>query len=196
MHFGASEWAKAFKQMFADKRFLIDFMYGAVDGTAVRVVFGLRHLSNPKISPHGVGALLQKLFAHKDRKGFSPVLAVDETTLVVVLAHIARYRNTTDPAKDMFNPYDSSVGDVGNELAATVVEWVRYTSCRLMLDGLQRDLDTVDSSALRTKVMHWNKDTSKLHGIPFQYNIENPKVWNSKDKMAKSASVIFQVWRC
>lgn len=188
--FGASGWAQAFKNMMASKQFALDFMYGAADGNCARVVFALRHHRNPEISPHGVGTMIQQLFPHVHGKGFAPVLTLDEATLVVVIGHIARYRNSTEPHNDAFNASNPVSGDVGNCLASTVVEWVRFTSCRPMLDGLQHDLT---NSALREHVRSWNMGVCKFHQIPFQYDMEDPVFWNSRDKLADSVSAVFQV---
>jgi hypothetical protein len=187
---GRDVWAEKFKTLFTKTQFDVEFMYSAVDGNAVRVVFALVNRRNPNISPHGVGTLIQKRFTHDAGKGFAPVLTLDEATFVIVIAHIARYRVTTEPHMDVFNPKNPMIGDVGSCLAATVVEWVRFTSCRMMLDGLQQDLQTPD---LRDRIRSWNEGHCLYHEIPFRYDMEDGKYWNSKDKLADSVSAIFQV---
>lgn len=174
--------------MFALKQFDVDFMYGGTDGVCARVVFSLSHTKNPVISPHGVGSLIRKKFPHKHGKGFAPVLTLDEPTLAVVIAHIARYRVTTEPHRDVF---DSTNGDVGNCLARTIVEWVRFTSCRLMIDGLFHELEGMP---LAEGIRLYNQKVCAYHHIPSPYGFEDRAAWNSKDKMADSVSVIFQVW--
>jgi hypothetical protein len=173
--------------MFAQKRFVLDFLYGGTDGHCVRAVFSLSHKSRPVISPHGVGTLIQTEFPHKHGKGFVPVLTLDEPTVAVVIAHIANYRVTTEPHKDVFNPTN---GDVGSCLAATVVEWMRFTSCRLMIDGLYHELEGMP---LAEDIRSWNQGVCTFHGIPSPYGYEDRKVWNSRDKTADSVSAIFQV---
>lgn len=188
--FGPEHWAPALKQMLSDKRFHVDFMYGAVDGSAVRLVIALRHLTNPDVSPHGIGVLIQNLFNHENRNTFSPVLALNDSVLILAIAHIARYRVSVKPELDMFSPFDIRVGDVGTALAETIVEWVRFSSCRLMLDGLQKELKC---DALRLGIRKYNEDYCTLTGIKNPYDIEDPQDWNSRDKRAHTVSVLFQV---
>jgi len=185
---GPDLWAAKFKKMFAEKQFIIDFMYGGTDGVCARVVFSLSHRKNPVISPHGVGSLIRKVFPHKHGKGFAPVLTLDEPTLAVVIAHIARYRVTTEPHRDVFGPTN---GDVGTCLAATIVEWVRFTSCRLMIDGLFHELE---GTPLAEGIRLYNQKVCTYYDIPSPYGFEDRAAWNSKDKMADSVSAIFQVW--
>lgn len=194
MEYGPDGWAEGLKRMFQGSRFELQFMYGACDGHAVRVVFGVSHKTNPKVLPRGLAVLIQKTFTKGDRRGFIPMLSLDETgTFLTAIAHVGRYRVTTDPRKDAFNLYDPCVGDVGDALAETVVEWVRFTSCRLMLDSLQSELD---DPVQREQVRSYNLKICEIHGIPFEYDMESLKVWNSKDKLANSVSVIFQVLIC
>ena len=174
--------------MFTIKQFIVDFMYGGTDGVCARVVFSLSHRKNPVISPHGVGSLIRKEFPHKHGKGFAPVLTLDEPTLAVVIAHIARYRVTTEPHRDVFGPTN---GDVGTCLAATIVEWVRFTSCRLMIDGLFHELE---GTPLAEGIRLYNQKVCTYYDIPSPYGFEDRAAWNSKDKMADSVSAIFQVW--
>lgn len=137
-----------------------------------------------------MGSLIQKRFPSKQGKGFAPVLPLDESNLVVAIAHVARHRVTKDPGTDMFSPFDPRIGDVGNELAETVVEWVRFSSCGMMLDGLQRELN----EELRARVRQYNETyCSKRLGYPPPYDLYDPKLWNSKDKKAHTVSVLFQV---
>ena len=188
--FGPDNWAPALKSMLADHRFLIDFMYGAVDGAAVRLVIALKHRTNPQVKPHGVGVMIQKLFTFDGKRGFSPVLALNDSVLVLAIAHVARYRVSVQPELDMFSPFNPRIGDVGTELAETVVEWVRFSSCRLMLDGLQRELQ---HDELRQRVRKYNEDYCRHLGLDFAYDVEEPKDWNSRDKKAHTVSALFQV---
>lgn len=175
--------------MLASKRLELDFMYSAVDGSAVRLVMALWHKTNPKVSPHGVGVLIQNLFS-RDGKGFAPVLALlEDSVLVVALAHIARYRVSIEPNKDMFSPFEPLVGDVGSELATIVVEWVRFTSCHKMLDGLQNDLE---HEGLRQSVRRYNEKFCEHAGIPFVYDVEGREEY-SRDKWGTNVSALFQV---
>ena len=170
-------------------------MYGGVDGCAVRLVIAVRHGTNPKVSPHGLGVLIQNLFGKAEGKSFAPVLTLNAETLMMAISHVSHYRNSTNCKKNVFSPYDPSVGDVGNELAGLLVEWMRFTSCRLILDGLQRDLENPE---LREYVRKWNEDCCRHNGIPFQFDAEDPAFckWNSRDKEAHTVSALFQVGRC
>lgn len=166
-------------------------MYGGIDGSAVRVVFGISHATNPRISPHGVATLIQRTFPSGERRGFVPMLNVDDPSIFIVsIAQIGRYRVSTDARRDAFNPYNPRVGDVGGPLEETVAEWARITACGTILDCLQAELE---NPVLRQQV---RDDTLKVcanHGIPLQYDLESLKGWNSKDKTASSVSAIFQV---
>ena len=190
MHFRADGWADALKRVLRDHQFEVDFMYGATDGQGARVVFSVVHPKNPRISPHGIASLIQRVFNYGEVRGFVPMLNVDEPSVFIAcIAQIARYRVSTNPRKDAFNPYDPTLGDVGCKLAETIVEWTRYTACHLQIDSLQAELENAD---LRDQVRAYNLKICQIHGIPFHYDRESTKVWNSKNKTASCVSAIFQ----
>lgn len=178
--------------MFQANRFELHFMYGGIDGSAVRVVFGISHATNPRISPHGIAALIQRTFPSGERRGFVPMLNVDDPSIFIVsIAQIGRYRVSTDARRDAFNPYNPRVGDVGGPLEETVAEWARISACYPIIDCLQAELK--DNPVLRQQVRDDTLRICEIHGIPLQYDLESLKNWNSKDKTASSVSAIFQV---